>query len=104
LRNELGILSRFLSALPLADLAPDWRTVKHGAGVYARVLWAANGVYAIYLDGDGPTAITLDLPAGDYAGEWTDIVTGNSQPVAFGQSAVRRLSRRRNFAAESHHG
>jgi hypothetical protein len=36
----------------------------------------------MYLDGDGPTALTLDLPAGDYGGEWLDIVTGNGAPVA----------------------
>jgi hypothetical protein len=69
----------------LADLAPDRRTVKHAAGVYARVLATPNGAYAMYLDGDGPTAVTLDLPAGDYAGEWIDIVTGNGQPLAFRQ-------------------
>ena len=61
LRSELAILSRFLNALPLADLAPDGHTVKHATGVYA---------------------LTLDLPTGDYAGEWIDIVTGNSQPLA----------------------
>ena len=84
-RSELGILGRFLSALPLGDLSPDRHTVKHAAGVYARVLAAPNSIYAMYLDGEGPTAITLDLPAGDYAGEWMDIATGNSQPVAFRQ-------------------
>jgi len=58
--------------------------------VYVRVLAAPNGAYAMYLDGDGPTAITLDLPAGNYAGEWLDIVTGNSQPVAFRQSGAEK--------------
>jgi hypothetical protein len=91
LRSELGILRRFLSALPLADLAPDRHTVKHAAGVYARVLAAASGVYAMYLDGDGPTAMTLDLPAGDYTGEWTDIMTGNNQPVALRQGGGEKI-------------
>src|SRR5580692_6459104 len=36
LRRQLRILSEFLQKLPLEELAPDARTVKHAAGVYAR--------------------------------------------------------------------
>ena len=60
-----GALSR--NALPLADLTPDPHAISHAGGAYARVLSTRSGEYAIYLDGDGPTTITLDLPAGDYA-------------------------------------
>jgi hypothetical protein len=34
-------------------------------------------VYAIYLDGDGPSGVTLDLPAGKYKGAWVDVRTGS---------------------------
>jgi hypothetical protein len=35
------------------------------------------GEYAIYLDGSGGSAeLTLELPKGHYAGEWTEVTTG----------------------------
>ena len=81
LRKELGVLSRFLQKLPLAQLAPDTRTVKHAGGVYAHVLSTLRGDYAMYFDGDGPIDLTLDLRAGEYAGEWTDVTTGAATPL-----------------------
>ena len=38
--------------------------------------------YAMYFDGEGPAAVVLNLPAGDYAGEWIDITTGGLVPLA----------------------
>ena len=32
----------------------------------------------MYFDGNGPSAITMKLPAADYSGEWIDIRTGNT--------------------------
>jgi hypothetical protein len=81
LRRQLGILSRFLNSMPLPDLTPDSRAVKHAAGVYPRVLSTPGGKYAMYLDGTGPSAITMELPAGDYSGEWIDIGTGSATPL-----------------------
>ncbi len=75
-RKQLRVLSDFMGKLPLADLAPDSKTVKHAAGVYARVLASPAGVYAVYLDGSGPSEVALDLPAGRYTGEWIDVETG----------------------------
>ena len=83
LRRQLGILSRFLHSLPLAQLTLDTHTVKHAAGIYAHVLSAPRGQYAMYLDGDGPTDLILDLRAGEYAGEWIDVTTGTPTPVSF---------------------
>jgi hypothetical protein len=81
LRRQLGILHRFLNAMPLVELAPDSHTVKHAAGVYARALSTPAGEYAMYFDGTGPSAITMELPAGDYSGEWIDIGTGSATPL-----------------------
>lgn len=80
LRRQLGILSDFMRRLPLVDLTPDTRTVKHAGATYARVL-SKPGLYAMYFDGNGPANITLDLPAGEYAGEWVDTKTGKRQPL-----------------------
>jgi hypothetical protein len=77
LRRQLRILSEFLQKLPLEDLAPDTRTVKHTAGVYARVLSNPGREYAIYCDGNGPSDVSLELPAGVYSGAWVDVETGS---------------------------
>jgi hypothetical protein len=82
LRRRLGILVRFLNSMSLPDLTPDSRTVRHGAGVYPRVLSTPAGEYAMYFDGAGPSVITMDLPAADYSGEWVDIETGNVTPLS----------------------
>jgi hypothetical protein len=76
LRRQLRILSQFLAKLPIEDMTPDMHTVKHAAGIYARVLSSPGKVYGMYFDGRGPGEVTLDLPAGRYAGEWIDVKTG----------------------------
>jgi hypothetical protein len=98
LRRQLRILSDFLQTLPLEDLAPDTRTVKHAAGVYARVLASPGREYGIYLDGGGPTEVTLELPAGEYAGEWIDVETGNAvRPESFRHAGGEKILRTPDF-------
>ena len=75
LRRQLRILSEFLQKLSLTDLKPDGQTVKHAAGVYARVLSRPGREYAMYFDGSGPADILLDLPAGRYSGAWINTET-----------------------------
>jgi hypothetical protein len=81
LRRQLGILSRFLNSMPLPDLARDSLTVRHANGLYARVLSTPGGNYAMYFDGDGPSLITMELPAAGYSGEWINIETGAATPL-----------------------
>jgi len=76
LRRQLAILQRFLQRFALMELRPDRDVVKHAAGVSARVLSNPGRQYAIYLDGSGPTELTLDLPKGHYAAEWINVATG----------------------------
>ena len=78
LRRQLKILHQFLDALPLADMTPDAQLVKQAQGVYTRALSSSNGEYAVYLDGSGPSQLTLNLPKGDYEARWIDVHTGNS--------------------------
>jgi hypothetical protein len=77
LRRELGILVKFLQTLSLADLRPDRSSVRHAAGVVARIVSNPGQEYGIYLDGSGPTEATLDLPAGRYSGDWVNVRTGS---------------------------
>jgi hypothetical protein len=80
-RRQLGILNKFLQSLPLADLAPDHNTVNHAGATYARVLSNPTKTYAIYLDGNGPADLILDLPAGNYSGEWINTESGQTTAV-----------------------
>jgi hypothetical protein len=77
LRGQLRILQAFLQSMSLVDLRPDTRTLRHGSGVIARVLSNPEHEYGIYLDGNGPSEVTLDLPAGQYSGGWINVRTGN---------------------------
>jgi hypothetical protein len=77
-RKQLGILSKFMQSLPLAKMAPDYRTVINAGSAYARVLSAPGKVYAIYLDGSGQVYLWLNLPAGFYSADWIDPETGAS--------------------------
>jgi hypothetical protein len=78
LRRQLGILQRFLAVLPLEEMRPNNRIVVHAEGVTVHALASEHGVYAVYLDGSGPSRITLHLPAGNYRGEWLNTVTGET--------------------------
>jgi hypothetical protein len=87
LRRQLGVLSRFLQSLPLAEMAPDTATVKHAGATYARVLSNPGKLYAIYLDGSAPADLTLELPPGNYSGEWIDIESGSTAKTELFQHA-----------------
>lgn len=77
LRRQLGILQKFLSSLPLTEMAPDSKVVVHAEGVVARAMSSPAGKhFAIYLDCKGPSRLILRLPQGIYAAEWLDPETG----------------------------
>lgn len=76
LRKQLGVLAGFLRALPLEEMKPDYSAVVHADGVVAHALSNGRGIYAMYLDGQGPGQLRLRLPAGRYRGVWIDPATG----------------------------
>jgi hypothetical protein len=81
LRHQLHILSDFLQSFSLLQLRPDAQTAKHATGTIPRVLSHPGHEYAIYFDGSGPTAITLNLPAGRYSVEWINVLTGGMESL-----------------------
>jgi hypothetical protein len=81
LRQQLHVLKNFLESFDLANLRPDGQTVKHATGTIPRVLSNPGHEYAMYFDGDGPTKVTLNLPAGDYSGAWVNIKSGGVERV-----------------------
>jgi hypothetical protein len=86
LRKQLGILQRFLSALPLEEMTPDSQAVTHAEGVTPHSLSSTHGIYAVYLDGNGPSRLVLHLPKGTYQVEWLDTVSGETRNVTKLQS------------------
>jgi hypothetical protein len=81
LRHQLHILSQFLQSFSVVGLRPDTRTVKHASGATARALSDPGKEYAIYLDGSGPTELTLELPRGQYSCEWVNVKTGTIEQL-----------------------
>jgi hypothetical protein len=75
-RRQLKILSDFINALPLQTLHPDAHLVLSAPGVITHALSSSGTTYAIYLDGTGPTQLTLNLPSADYTADWIDTKTG----------------------------
>jgi hypothetical protein len=52
----------------------------------------------MYFDGDGPSEIILDLPAGSYSGEWIEITAGNAVPLGgFRHSGGEKIVRTPDF-------
>jgi hypothetical protein len=82
LRRRLKILSEFLNELPLVNLKPDFDFVKHAGGVMTHTLSSGRGDYAMYLDGNGPVDLNLNLPAGQYSVLWVDVVSGEKEDAA----------------------
>jgi len=80
LRRRLKILSEFLRELPLVEMRPDPRIVKHAGGVMTHALVSDRGEHAIYLDGSGKEQyIYLSLPGGKFERWWVDVRTGAVQ-------------------------
>jgi hypothetical protein len=79
-RKQLGILAKFLSRLQLNGMNPDPRVVVRAEGVVARALSNSHGDCAIYLDGNGPSRLTLHLPPGSYKVAWLNTKTGKLTP------------------------
>jgi hypothetical protein len=75
-RHQLHLLREFLGEFSLEGLHPDSTVVTHAAGVVAHALGNSGREYAIYLNGNGPTEITLKLPPGRYSAEWVNTKNG----------------------------
>jgi len=79
LRRRLKTLSEFLQGLPLVEMHPDFDLTKHAGGVVTHTLSSASGKHAVYLDGNGPTELVLNLPAGEYSVFWVDVISGEKK-------------------------
>lgn len=78
IQEQLAILKKFISGLDFVHMKPDTAVIKKVAPekTSARALAEPGKAYAVYVRGNGPATLTLDLPAGAYAAEWVDTKTG----------------------------
>ncbi len=96
LRDQLGILKRFIESFDFVHMSPMNDVAKGGsvtasltglpagANVSVRVLGEAGKAYAIYVRGGGKVALKLDLPSGKYEAAWLNTLTGKtSKPETF---------------------
>lgn len=86
LRRELRVLAEFLGSFDLAGMRPDAQFVLASPGVVARVLSDPGRAHAVYLEGRGPTAITVELEKGTWRVDWISTRDG----TVAGHSEIRR--------------
>lgn len=76
LRRQFKALSDFIHGFDLATLRPDPGFIQRTPGVVARVLSAPGRAYALYLQGRGPTTLSVLLPPGLWTAEWVSVEDG----------------------------
>lgn len=76
LRRQLKVLSDFLHGFELATLHPDPLLVVRAPGVETYVLSSPGKAHAIYVQGRGPTTLSLNLAEGDWSAEWIAVEDG----------------------------
>jgi hypothetical protein len=84
LREQLGLLKKFVERFDFVRMAPDSRVIKGGvpAGATARALSEPGRAYAVYVRGGKKAELVLDLPAGSYAAEWVTTKPGPADAKA----------------------
>lgn len=76
LRQQLKVLSEFLHGFELAKLHPDPLLVSRAPGVETYVLSDPGKAHAIYVQGRGPTTLSLNLAEGSWWAEWIAVEDG----------------------------
>jgi hypothetical protein len=81
-RAQLKILKDFMHGFDFVKMTPDAKTLKSAPqGISARILSQPGKQYAIYIMGGKKADLKLDLPAGDYAFEWINTLTGAADKI-----------------------
>lgn len=72
-KDQLGILQRFMDAMPLGNMFRDSISCLSPGG---RVISWPGNYYAAFFKGNGEIKPVFDLPSGKYRSWWTNILTG----------------------------
>ncbi len=94
-RAQMGVLKKFIESFEFVRMAPhnELLKVKLGEKAAAFLLAEPGRQYAAYVFARGLVELTLELPAGEYTGEWLAPVTGESvQPVSVDGGRVTLIS------------
>ena len=79
LRRQLRVFKEFIGEFDFVRMAPHEAILGSnrlaGRGTI-RCLAEPGKAYAIYINGEGPTELVLDLPAGTYGSKWVNTKTG----------------------------
>ena len=78
LRRQLQILKGFIEGLDFIRMGPEESVIKGElpTGVTVRVLCDQGRAYALYVNGNGLTTMSLDMPSGSYGIEWVNTKNG----------------------------
>lgn len=79
LRRQLQILKEFINSFEFVTMKPDDSVIKGGVPAKGRA-WALaepGRAYAIYIVGRGPAQLILELPEGEFRGDWIDPADGS---------------------------
>jgi len=79
LRKQLGLLSRLINALRFPQMRPLAATELSCPNAVAYGLSFRSREYLFYLEGEGPTTLSLYIPSGRYAALWINPVTGEQR-------------------------
>lgn len=101
LRKQLQILAEFINGFDFVKMRPDNAVIAGGIpqGTTARALTQRGHAYAIYINGDGVSAISLDLPPGAYQAQWVNTKNGNIEKT----ETFEHTAQTRTLAAPPYH-
>jgi len=80
-RKQMAVLARFIKQFDFVKMKPA-REIIIGTlpkGARAQLLAEPGRQFAAYFKGAPRSRFTLDLPAGKYATQWTDVITGKAE-------------------------
>ena len=77
LRRQLKTIGDFLHRFDLARLQPDPLFVARAPGVVVRALSHPGKAHALYVQGRGPTTLSLQLAKGRWTAEWISVEDGH---------------------------
>lgn len=82
LRKQLQVLKTFLDGCSFLRMRPDRSVILGGVppGGHAEALVESGRQYAVYVFGNGPLELRLELPAGAYESQWLHPRDGRREP------------------------
>jgi hypothetical protein len=81
LRQQLGIVKKFIESFDFVRMSPDQSITTLPAGTRIFALSERGRQYAVYASGIRLTNLSLDLPAGNYRADWINTLSGKTDKV-----------------------